>query len=308
MVGRPAELIREASRVEDGDGAAETASVGILGRFVRGLLVVLVALAVVLAAGVLSGPGGIPWAVDVRPLPSALPPAAPPAPEQPRERPTPEQDPRTTPIAAPVPPPSAGGTHAFTRLQDDGVTPVRYDPCERVHFALNPRNAPAGAEPIVFAAVARIAEVTGLRFVYDGYTDESPSADRPAYQPERYGDRWAPVLIAWATEDELPALAGNVVGQAGSAAVSLGDRPQVYVTGTVALDAPQLGPILERRNGRDVVSAIVLHELGHLVGLAHVDDPGELMYPEVQDEVTAFSAGDLTGLARLGTGPCVPEL
>jgi hypothetical protein len=32
------------------------------------------------------------------------------------------------------------------------------------------------------------------------------------------------------------------------------------------------------------------------------------MYPEARREVTDFAAGDLTGLARLGSGPCVPEL
>lgn len=63
-------------------------------------------------------------------------------------------------------------------------------------------------------SVARITELTGLRFVVDGYTDEPPSEDRPPCQPERYGDRWAPVLIGWQDEAENPALAGNVVGEA----------------------------------------------------------------------------------------------
>jgi hypothetical protein len=208
----------------------------------------------------------------------------------------------------PLPPPPGGGTHAFTTLQDDGVTPVAYDPCEPVHYVLSPGGAPDGAEPLVHAAVARIGEVTGLRFVYDGYSEEPMLVDRPVYQPERYGDRWPPVLIGWQTEQEQPDLAGDVIGQAGSAAVSLGSGPRVYVTGTVALDGPQITPLLERRNGRAVVQAVVLHELGHLVGLAHVDDADQLMFPEVQDDLTELADGDLTGLARLGAGPCVPEL
>jgi hypothetical protein len=32
------------------------------------------------------------------------------------------------------------------------------------------------------------------------------------------------------------------------------------------------------------------------------------MYPEAQDAVTDFGAGDLTGLAQLGSGPCAPTL
>jgi len=51
----------------------------------------------------------------------------------------------------------------------------------------------------------------------------------------------------------------------------------------------------------------VLHELGHLVGLAHVSDPTQLMYPQ-SSGVLDLAAGDLTGLAQLGAGECVPDL
>ncbi len=282
-------------------------------RLLRASVVVLVLVTAVLGASVLAGPGGLPWPVEVTaapddaPEPPPPPPSPPPAPEKPRDRPTPGYQAAASPLGVPQPAPG-GGTHAFTTTQDDGVTPVAYDPCRPVHYVLNPAGSPPGSAPLVHAAVARIAEVTGLRFVDDGVSDERVVADRPIHQPERYGDRWAPVLIGWATDQEEPALAGDVVGQAGSAAVSLGDSPRVYVTGSVVLDGPQIAPALERRNGRAVVEAIVLHELGHLVGLAHVDDAGELMYPEVQPSLTELAPGDLTGLARLGAGPCVPEL
>ncbi len=282
-----------------------------LRRLLRGAGVVLVLLVVVLGAGVLSGPGGLPWAVPVTVLPGVLPaplPPPPPVPEKPRDRPTPGLEAADVPLGVPQPPPADGGAYAFTSLQADGVTPVAYDPCRPIHYVVNGLGAPVDGEQLVHAAVARIAEATGLRFVHDGASDEPLLVDRPVYQPERYGDRWAPVLIGWLTEQEEPALAGDVIGQAGSAGVSLGGGPTVYVTGTVALDAPQITPVLERRGGRAIVEAIVLHELGHLVGLAHVDDDGQLMYPEVQPEVTDLADGDLTGLARLGAGPCVPEL
>ena len=50
------------------------------------------------------------------------------------------------------------------------------------------------------------------------------------------------------------------------------------------------------------------HELAHVVGLNHVDDAAELMYPEGIPGVVAFGPGDLTGLARLGRGQCFPGL
>ena len=274
--------------------------------------VLLVLLLAVLGTAVLSGPGGLPWAVQLADAPAETPapapPPPPPAPEKPRDRPTAGVEAAEEPLGVPQSPPPAGGTHAFTTLQDDGVTPVAYDPCRPVHWVLNGAGAPPGSEPLVQAAVARIAAVTGLRFVHDGGTDEPLAVDRPLYQPERYGDRWAPVLIGWRTEVEEPALAGEVVGQGGSAAVSLGDSPTVYVSGSVVLDAAQLAPVLERRGGAAVVEAVVLHELGHLVGLAHVDDADQLMYPQVQSSVDELAPGDLTGLARLGAGACVPGL
>jgi hypothetical protein len=176
-----------------------------------------------------------------------------------------------------------------------------------VHYVIRPDNAPVGGEDAVHAAFARLSEVTGLRFRHDGGSDETTTLDRPIFQPERYGDRWAPVLVAWETEERNPALAGDTVGQAGSVAVSLGDGPRVFVTGTVSLDAARMPEILAMRGGAETARGIVLHELGHLVGLAHVEDGEQLMYPQARREVSDFAPGDLTGLAVLGAAPCVPE-
>ncbi|WP_240619402.1 matrixin family metalloprotease [Blastococcus sp. TF02-8] len=249
-------------------------------------------------------PGDLPWGDRLPQASPDLP--APSAPARPTDRPAPGG--LVVPLGRPAAPPPGGGPHAFTALQDDGVTPVAYDPCRTIHYVLRPDAAPPGGEELVHAAVRRVSEVTGLRFAFDGYTDEPLADDRPVYQPERYGDRWAPVLVGWQTEAENPALTGDVVGQAGSSAVSLGDGPKVFVTGTVGLDAGQLPEILDGRDGMSVVRGIVLHELGHLVGLAHVDDEAELMYPEARRAVADFADGDLTGLAALGAGPCVPDL
>jgi hypothetical protein len=212
------------------------------------------------------------------------------------------------PLGRPLPAPLEGGTHAFIAFQADGVTPVTYDPCRPVHYVLRPDNAPVGGEEAVHAAFARLSEVTGLQFVHDGGSDEATTLDRSIFQPERYGDRWAPVLVAWESEEQNPALAGDTVGQAGSVAVSLGDGPRVFVTGTVSLDAGRMPEILDFRDGVETARAIILHELGHLVGLGHVDDGQQLMYPEARRDVPDYAPGDLTGLAVLGAGPCVPEL
>jgi hypothetical protein len=83
--------------------------------------------------------------------------------------------------------------------------------------------------------------------------------------------------------------------------------PAVYVTGSVTLDGPALDELSRLSGGHAAVRAVIQHELAHVLGLDHVADPSQLMNP-VGGSVTAYADGDLTGLARLGQGPCVPEV
>lgn len=56
------------------------------------------------------------------------------------------------------------------------------------------------------------------------------------------------------------------------------------------------------------VRGVVLHEFGHLLGLAHVKDPTQLMNPVGVPGINDLQAGDLEGLAKLGRGSCAPGL
>jgi hypothetical protein len=221
--------------------------------------------------------------------------------------PTPGHESSDAPLGTPLAAPAGSGAYEFMALQADGVTPVAYDPCRPIHYVVRSGNAPLGGDQLIQDAVARISAVTGLQFVFDGSTDENPSEQRALFQPDRYGDRWAPVLISWDTVAERPDLAAEIAGMGGSVSVSFGNGPSVYVTGGVALDAAQFADILSRPGGAADARAIVLHELGHVLGLAHVSDRAQLMYPE-QSGVDDFAAGDLTGLAQLGAGECAPDL
>ena len=132
--------------------------------------------------------------------------------------------------------------------------------------------------------------------------------DRPNYQPDRYGDRWAPVLIAWSTPSEYPAVSGPVIGETSTVPVDADDGRLALVSGQVVLDSTQIQEALTFAGGRSIALAVITHELGHLVGLGHVADRRQLMYPSAQPLVTDFGPGDLTGLSALGNGPCYANL
>jgi hypothetical protein len=225
---------------------------------------------------------------------------------RPADWPSPPADVSPTPLGAPPPAP-AEGPFEFVARQEGSDAPVAWDPCRPIHYVVNPAGQPAGAEPLIEDAVARVSEATGLQFRYDGTTDEVWTDDREPFQEDRYGDRWAPVLISWSSAATVPALADDTAGQGGPLYLGFQQDELVSVTGAVVLDAEQLTPAMTFPDGPTHVRAVIQHELGHVVGLDHVDDPAQLMHPETSG-TTDWGPGDLRGLHALGTGECRPEL
>jgi hypothetical protein len=207
--------------------------------------------------------------------------------------------------------PAGSGGYAFAGVPAADGSPVTYDPCRPIRYVVRPDNAPANGLQLIQQAVSQVSDATGLEFAYEGPTTEGPGERQP-YQPGRYGERWAPVLITWSDPQETRGLAGSTTGTGGSQSVTItstgtGASESAYVTGSVVLDAPQLRRFTQQ-GGAAAVRAVIAHELGHVVGLAHVDDSSQLMYRESRPAVTRFQAGDLRGLARLGAGACHPSL
>lgn len=208
------------------------------------------------------------------------------------------------------PAPVGTAPYAFINTLASG-RPVTYSSCEPVHYVINPAGMPSEIPPLIRQAVEQISSASGLRFIDDGTSNEQPSPDRLLRQPERYGRQWAPILVVWA--DQPPA---TVAREDGSDSFGMGGSTYIigggardatrYVTGEVTLFSRALTPLLHSDNGPTKVRVVITHELGHVIGLAHTNDPNSLMTPKYAGQ-TGLGSGDLEGLRQLGHGACVPD-
>ena len=143
--------------------------------------------------------------------------------------------------------------------------------CGVLEYEINPGEAGDGQLRAVHEAVARYGELVERTVRYVGETDQS------AADGEReVGDG---VLIEFFWPDDAPTRYGFA-----EPFITDGfyDGGFIYVHPMLADAAP------------DLVTRLVMHELGHLGGLADVDAPDELMNPELV--VDDWGPGDTWGL------------
>ena len=198
------------------------------------------------------------------------------------------------------------GAYAF--LQLDAGRPVRWNPCAEVPWTFNPAGAPAGGLAAVKAAVAEIGTRSGLRFAYRGATADAPTG---AYLQQSW-KQFRPLLIGWTSSADSDLLAGRGPGTVGVARVlwtgsydDTGATRTQMASGVVALNrAARAGT-----TGPGSWYTYALHEVGHAVGLDHVEDGSQIMNPVISGSLSGFGEGDVAGLAKVGAvGGCLPSI
>jgi hypothetical protein len=189
--------------------------------------------------------------------------------------------------------------YRFSSLLDG--QPVRWNPCQAIHWRANVARGPVGGLDVLKAAVSHIARSTGTTWVYDGATATVPST---AYLPKVPTNTNKPVVIGWTdgtASDLLRGKPAQVLGMTRTVWFGvddgMGHRAAATRAAVVALDRTDTLPL----RGTQSWSATALHELGHVMGLDHPADARQLMAATLPN-VATLQTGDETGLHRVGRG------
>ena len=164
----------------------------------------------------------------------------------------------------------AGAHYTFEGCS--GGQPLRWTRCSNLAVAVDTTNAPPGWYTDTTNALGQLARATGLRF--------------------RVTTNSADIAISW--DRTLSLRGGGHPDKAGLTSLSM----QSGLTNVTLRSADiQISSMLSSGSGLSGEVPVLLHELGHAVGLGHYQGP-EVMNP-VDQGYSTFQTGDLAGLTAL---------
>lgn len=201
-------------------------------------------------------------------------------------------------IAPEDPYPTSNGSN-YKYFDSFGTRPPVVSTCDPLPFTIRSNAGPKGGVELIFEAMQRLANATGVSFVFEGFTDKVYNFAEPStVWPWDASDRH--VWIGWASEGEVPDLGPKdedgsyIVGLGGPHAIEVDDGYEI-IRGAVVL---RVDYDAEAVFGTGHTWGNVLqHELGHAFGLDHIDEETQLMYPNLlPDHGDGWQDGDLAGL------------
>ena len=105
-------------------------------------------------------------------------------------------------------------------------------------------------------------------------------------------------MVASAGDSDVDILSGNIGGAAGIAQYSYTGNPglSTILDGAITFSSSGTWSAYVGAGGIDFY-AVALHEIGHIIGLGHVNDPSEIMNPVISTDV--LGSGDIAGAQYL---------
>lgn len=201
---------------------------------------------------------------------------------------------------------------------------VRWNPCQTITYAVNLRLAGGTtaardrALKDVQGAFHRASKRTGLTFKYKGRTTELPR--NAANESWSSRQKAAEIVVAWVNQSR-DKYRTNLLTNSGSGYPSgvggwmlrgwtndRGNWEAAVGRGFVVINAAQRSRYKEGFGSGVTRGALLLHELGHALGLDHVGSTNQLMYPTMlRREHSNYKAGDERGLSKVGRRlGCIP--
>ena len=177
-------------------------------------------------------------------------------------------------------PPVAGP--GWSVLFTDDFVPTRRNPCAPIRVHYDPTNAPFDFLPTLTAALAQAADASGVEITIVGTGRPRPTDDRV-------------VVIDWVT---------GTTNYLGVTRQRYARDPHGVVWRTTA----SISLAASRRVAEGRWQTVILHELGHVLGLAHSHEDTSLMFSPVESGepwpfvTTTYDEGDRRGLRAMNAG------
>jgi hypothetical protein len=180
---------------------------------------------------------------------------------------------------------------------------LRWNPCQKITYRVNLASMPASSRKQALsetkASLSRLGKSTGITFVYKGGTSIVPRTSNLSKLP-------AQIVVAFtrASKTDYP-LGGATLGYGGYQYAwwsTAGGGYQAAITrGFVVLDTPDLVKLQPGLGKGQTQGNVIQHEMGHVVGLMHISDRSQLMYPTLFPSApNGYASGDKAGLVRVG--------
>lgn len=185
------------------------------------------------------------------------------------------------------------GTKGQTITNSNGF---RWNPCAAIKYRVNFAGMPTTNLKLIKAALRKVTLATGLKFAYAGTSRVVP-----------FGGGWnrsvpsSGLFIAFASSKNVPAMSG-IAGLGGEGSlVTSSSGAKIVASGGVSLDKGWWRKLYSGFKNGPSRGSLLLHEIGHAIGLMHVAGKPEVMYPVLGPwSYGRYGWGDLTGLQQLG--------